>query len=347
MRSDDVNINLVAEESGELVAGLTRVDELLYELRVKDVMTRNLLVVTPDQSMANLRQLLSQNRISGAPVVQDGRLVGVISLEDLICSLASNDLAAPIEAYMATEAITVGADEFVVEALKLFSQTRVGRLPVVDRAGKVVGIVTKGDSARGILRALQTEQHAEEVKRYRVSHLFEDLVSDRTSLVLRYRVQPRDFVNGGKASADIKRTLLRLGIDPKIARRCAIASYEAEMNLVIHTLHGGLMRVEIEPHIIFFETVDDGPGIKDTELARQPGYSTASEEIRALGFGAGFGLKNIERCVDKMWLESGKGTRLETRIYLSTDARYHELNAAFERLGFRSARCDSCTRWME
>ena len=90
------------------------------------------------------------------------------------------------------------------------------------------------------------------------------------------------------------------------------------MNLIIHTNNGGIIRVEIEPHQITIDAYDDGPGIKDVELAMRPGYSTASEEIRELGFGAGMGLVNIQRCVDNMQLEStwGKGTRLRMKIFL-------------------------------
>jgi anti-sigma regulatory factor (Ser/Thr protein kinase) len=106
------------------------------------------------------------------------------------------------------------------------------------------------------------------------------------------------------------------------------------MNLVIHTTNGGILRVEVQPHAIFIEALDDGPGIEDVELAMQPGYTTAPEEIRALGFGAGFGLSNIKRCVDKMWLESepDQGTRLEMWIYLQPGAEHRILDTVFERL---------------
>jgi anti-sigma regulatory factor (Ser/Thr protein kinase) len=102
------------------------------------------------------------------------------------------------------------------------------------------------------------------------------------------------------------------------------------MNLIIHTTKGGIIRVEIEPHKITMRAVDDGPGIVNVELAKQAGYSTATDEIREMGFGAGMGLFNINRCVDKMTLESepGKGTRLEMKIYLQPeesvgDTSYH------------------------
>jgi anti-sigma regulatory factor (Ser/Thr protein kinase) len=90
------------------------------------------------------------------------------------------------------------------------------------------------------------------------------------------------------------------------------------MNLVIHTTNGGIIRVEIEPQQISITITDEGPGIKDVELAMRPGFSTASETVRELGFGAGMGLVNIQRCVDSMRLESiyGKGTNLRLKIYL-------------------------------
>ncbi|MCS7221428.1 MAG: CBS domain-containing protein [Anaerolineae bacterium] len=302
----------------ELAGYITRVEELAYELRISEVMTRDVKTVTPDMQMVQVLELFRKARISGAPVVVEGRLVGIISIEDLIRCLRGGDVAAPASDYMSTQVITVKAFHPVVEALKLFAQTRVGRLPVVDESGALVGIITKGDITRGLLRALQSDYQEEEVRRYRASHLFEDIVSDRTSLILRYTIKPRDFAHGGAASSHIKRALLRLGANPQIARRCGIAAYEAEMNLIIHTTNGGVIQVEIEPHLITMRAVDDGPGIEDIELAMRPGYSTAPEEIRELGFGAGMGLTNIQRCVDQMVLEStpGKGTRLEMKIFL-------------------------------
>jgi anti-sigma regulatory factor (Ser/Thr protein kinase) len=180
-------------------------------------------------------------------------------------------------------------------------------------------MLTKGDITRGVLKALQRDYKTEELRRYRASHLFQDIESDRTSLILRYEIKPRDFVHGGAASSNIKKALLRLGGSPRIIRNVSIAIYEAEMNLIIHTTNGGTIRVEIEPHLISIDAFDDGPGIEDVELALKPGWSTATDEIRALGFGAGMGLVNISRCVDSMKLESSPevGTRLKMKIFLN------------------------------
>jgi anti-sigma regulatory factor (Ser/Thr protein kinase) len=222
---------------------------------------------------------------------------------------------------MTIQPFTVSSSDPVIEALKVFVNSNVGRLPVVNADGELTGILTKGDITRGLLRALQRNYHVEEMRTYRASHLFEDIESDRSSLILRYNIKQGDFLHGGAASSNIKRALLRLGANPQIARRIGIAVYEAEMNLVIHTTNGGILRVEIEPHRISVEAADDGPGIADVQLAMKPGYSTASEEIRELGFGAGMGLVNIARCVDNMILESqlGKGTKLKMKLFLEKE----------------------------
>jgi CBS domain-containing protein/anti-sigma regulatory factor (Ser/Thr protein kinase) len=303
-------------------AGLiTRVEELAYELKIKEVMTTDVKVVTPNETMSYVLDLFRQARISGAPVVSSRGLVGIISIEDLIRSLIENSLSASVGDFMTSELITTRDIDPVVEALKLFDKTGVGRLPVLDEQEDLVGILTKSDITHGLLTAIQQDFQAEEIRKYRASHLFKEIISDRTSLILRYRIKARDFRHGGAASSHIKRALIRLGADPQIARRCGIAIYEAEMNLIIHTTNGGFIRVEIDPHLILMETTDDGPGIEDTDIALAPGYTTASEEIREMGFGAGMGLPNIRRCVDDLQIEStpGDGTRLAMKVYFQDD----------------------------
>jgi CBS domain-containing protein/anti-sigma regulatory factor (Ser/Thr protein kinase) len=305
--------------SDEYAENITRVEELAYELRIHEVMTENVYCLDPDMHMETALDIFQQRRFSGAPVTQDGTLIGILSIEDLIRALREKRLDAPVRDYMTTPPTTVREQDPVVEALKVFSRTNFGRLPVLDKNGDVVGIITKGDISNGLLAALQRDYHAEELIRYRASHLFEDIVSGRTSLILRYDIRKGDFIHGGNASSKIKRALLRLGASPQIARRCGIAVYEAEMNLIIHTNHGGTLRIEIEPHKITMEAYDDGPGIEDVELAMKAGYSTATHEVREMGFGAGMGLVNIKRCVDEMRLISSKerGTNLYMTIYLN------------------------------
>ncbi len=311
----DGQIRTFSDQEAE---NITRVEELTYELKVEEVMTKDPFVVSLKTKMQDLLVLFRQKRISGSPVVTEGNLVGVVSIEDLIRCLQANDLASPVSKYMSTKLLTTRTTDPVIESLKLFVSSHYGRLPVLNEDGKLSGIITKGDITSGILKALQKDYHEEEIRRYRASHLFEDIVSDRSSLILRYNIKQGDFIHGGAASTAIKRALLRLGASPQIARRTSIAIYEAEMNLVIHTTNGGIIRVEIEPQQISITITDEGPGIKDVEQAMRPGFSTASETVRELGFGAGMGLVNIQRCVDSMRLESifGKGTNLRLKINL-------------------------------
>jgi anti-sigma regulatory factor (Ser/Thr protein kinase) len=176
--------------------------------------------------------------------------------------------------------------------------------------------LTSSDITQGLLKAIGLNYHQEEIEKFRASHIFDDIQSDRTTLILSYKVKGKNLACGGKAASCIKKALHRLGGSPADIRRVAIATYEAEMNLVIHADNGGDIIAEIRPDRIHILAIDNGPGIPDIEKAMQPGYSTAPDWIRDLGFGAGMGLVNIQRCVDRMDLQSemGVGTRLELEI---------------------------------
>jgi len=293
-------------------AELTKVQELVYELKIEQVMTRNVITISPDRSMRDLKELLRVKRISGVPVVRDGELVGMISIENVIRALETNDLEATVGEKMTTQVQYVRADESVVSAVNLFARYGYGRFPVLDAENKLVGLLTKGDIVRGLLRQMEVQWQAEEIRRYRASHIFEDIESDQTALILRYSVKARDFVHGGEASSKIKRALERLGAHPGIVRRVAVATYEAETNILIHS-YGGEIIAELRPERMRIIAIDNGPGIPDIEQAMQAGFSTAPDWIRELGFGAGMGLSNIKACADEMSLQSemGVGTRLE------------------------------------
>jgi len=297
---------------------ITRLQELVYEMKVGEVMTREVIQVTPQTRMGSIRKLLRERRISGVPVVQDGKLEGLISIEDLINALAESAMEATVGEKMTRHPVTLRAEEPVVMAINLFTTHGYGRFPVVDEEGRMVGIVTRGDIIEGLLKKLEVEYHEEEIRRYRVSHIFEDVVSDRTSIILRYDVMARDFKRAGEASSNIKLVLSRLGAPLEVVRRAAIAAYEAEMNIIIHTTEGGEIQAEVQPGRLIIRAVDRGPGIPDIARAMQPGFSTAAEWIQELGFGAGMGLSNIQRCANEMKLESPeqRWTRLEATFYL-------------------------------
>ena len=300
------------------VLEVTKLQELVYELKIEQVMTRKVVTVSPGDLISHLKEALRMNRISGAPVLKDGELVGIISIEDVLKALERGEITATVAQKMTPNVQTLFADESVIQAVTKFGRLGFGRLPVIDRQGKLVGILTQADIARGLLRQLEIDYHEEEIHRYRASHIFEDIVSDQTGLILRYKVLPQDFTRCGEAASKLKRALERLGAKPTVIRRVAVVSYEAETNLVIHTIKGGELLAEIQPEKIRIIAVDHGPGIADVAKALQPGYSTAPDSIRELGFGAGMGLNNIKACSDEMHLDSkvGVGTRLEVIIQL-------------------------------
>ena len=132
---------------------------------------------------------------------------------------------------------------------------------------------------------------------------------------LEYQVFEADFVNAGAASSAIKKTLKQLNVNPQIVKRVVVALYEAEVNAIAHA-YGGTIYADIEPDKITLKVVDTGPGIPDIAWAMQEGHSTASPEVRNMGFGAGMGLPNIQKNVDKLNVSStvGVGTTVEMEV---------------------------------
>lgn len=134
-------------------------------------------------------------------------------------------------------------------------------------------------------------------------------------MLLEYDVESGDFTRAGYASSQIKKTLKQLGINPLIIKRVVIAVYEAEVNIVAHA-YSGKIRATIDSDGIEVELADKGPGIPDIDLAMKEGYSTASKEVREMGFGAGMGLPNIKNNADKLTIDTkvGEGTTLHIFI---------------------------------
>jgi anti-sigma regulatory factor (Ser/Thr protein kinase) len=133
---------------------------------------------------------------------------------------------------------------------------------------------------------------------------------------LNYIVSPSDFTRAGEASSDVKSKLKKMGIPPEAVRKVAIAMYEGEINMVIHA-NGGEITVEISEDKISMILTDNGPGIADVDLAMQEGYSTAPDNIRSLGFGAGMGLPNMKKYSDDMRIETELG--VGTKVYMTVN----------------------------
>lgn len=134
-------------------------------------------------------------------------------------------------------------------------------------------------------------------------------------IIFTYTIDGCDFTRAGEASSSVKNKLKMLGVDSNAIRKVAIAMYEGEINMVIHA-DGGTITVTVSDEDITMVLADKGPGIPDIEKAMQEGYSTARDEVRSLGFGAGMGLPNMKRFTDEMHIDTviGKGTTITMKV---------------------------------
>jgi anti-sigma regulatory factor (Ser/Thr protein kinase) len=141
---------------------------------------------------------------------------------------------------------------------------------------------------------------------------------------LEFKIGEKDFFMAGESASRVKKTLQQLGMKQEIIKRIAIIIYEAAMNVAIHSSHG-MLRVFITPEEIMIETEDTGGGIPDVDLAMREGYSTATHEIREMGFGAGMGLPNIKQCSDELKIDTkvGVGTILQATVYFTERPKKH------------------------
>lgn len=304
---------------------VSKTQEMVYEITVGEVMSSQMVIISPDETMADFRVILRDNKISGTPVVENGKLVGMISIEDLINALTDNAIDTPVRERMKTKVECLYSDELLVHCIAKFSKYGYRRYPVLNRNEELVGIVTKGSIVEGLLRKLEIEYEQSETKAAAIRHrptmrkFFEDVSADEISFTFKYNVAGQTLQYTGKAASELKNALKKLGVCPPLLRRIGVATYEAEINLASYT-QGGEIRAQVEKWGIIVEAVDNGPGIPDVERAMQPGYSTAPEWVRELGFGAGMGLVNIKKCADEMDLKSSvpEGTHLTLQFYYST-----------------------------
>ena len=309
----------------ETLDRVTKTQEMVYEITVGEVMAAKVFTVRPDQTMSELSLLMRDNRISGTPVVENGKLVGMISIADLINALSSNDINAPIREKMKTKVECLYTDELLVHCIAKFSKYGYKRYPVLNRDEELVGIITKGNIVEGLLKKLEIEYEQTESKANATRHrptmrkFFEDVSADEISFTFKFNVVGQSLKEAGKAASELKNALKKLGVCPPLLRRIGVATYEAEINLASYT-KGGEIRAQVEKWGITVEAIDSGPGIPDVERAMQPGYSTAPDWVRELGFGAGMGLVNMKKCADEMNLKSAvpDGTHLIMQFYYTS-----------------------------
>lgn len=295
------------------------VAELITRLKVKDVMSTNLFCAERSTPLRNIQKMMREKRLSGIPIAEGKRLLGLISVDDIIRALDKGHINDTAEKHM-TKQLTVLEDDMPLSfAISYFNQYAFGRFPVVNKERSLVGIITSRDVLSKLLEELNHEIFLLE------NQIPSTVQTAPGKLHKEFFIKRFDFEGAGQASFEIKKILKNKKIDPKIIRRVAVASYELEINIAIHSV-GGQLFFDMDEKSIKITAQDNGPGIKDVQKVIQEGFSTANDWIRSLGFGAGMGLPNIKRVSDQFDIEStvGKGTRVTSIIICPNKSRNKE-----------------------
>jgi len=288
--------------------------ELIYQLKIKDVMTRAVITGSPGQTLRHLQNIMRENRITGVPIVEGSRLAGMVSIHDIIEALDKGLIDRPAGERMTRDVVALQDDMPLSFAISYLNKYHFGRYPVLSKNRELVGIISSVDVVRSLLVEMNREIMRLEKMQAKEGGGISSAFTEMEFNVARY-----DFEMAGRASTEIKKSLKQRGIDPKIIRRVAIASYELEINIVAHS-SGGAIRCSILPDKVSIVATDAGPGIADVNQALQEGWSTASEYVRSLGFGAGMGLANTKRVSDEFSIQSvmGSGTTVRSVVYLNS-----------------------------
>lgn len=302
----------------------------MIDKRVKEFMNQEIVAISYKRKVKEAKEIMRLKNLTGIPVIDENKkLVGIISVLDIIKVLeheGKEGLDMPLEDVMTYPVETLLPEDDIVKAFYKFKKYGFGRLPVIDTSNRVIGIITPMELAEGFARYLGIQENTENITKISDADRQDDNViklenstdneeGDKALLNMRFNIIGGDFNRAGEASGQIKAKLKQLGIDSETIRRAAIASYEAEMNIVIHAYEGALMVTVAEKYIKIIAK-DKGPGIPNIELAMQEGYSTASDKIRELGFGAGMGLPNMKRCSDEFEIQSEVGVGTSVKMVI-------------------------------
>jgi CBS domain-containing protein len=286
--------------------------ELIYRLKIKDVMSTALITATKETTMREIQQIMRQERITGLPIVMGKRLIGLVSMDDIIQALDKGYIEEKAQDHMSSNLIILEDDMPISFAINYFDRYRYHRFPVLNKDKELVGMITNRDITNALLIEINREVEELEKRSHRVEG---GIISEE---MYTYYIMQNDFENAGHASTEIKKRLKSASIAPQIVRRAAIASYELEMNMVVHST-GGRLIAKYDANELTITAADSGPGIEDVDAALEAGYSTASEWIRSLGFGAGMGLPNVQSVADAFDITSSpKGTTVTVTITLAS-----------------------------
>lgn len=305
--SDNESIPISTVDSPSVVL------ELIYQLKIKDVMSTAVITAKKTDTLRYIQALMRENYITGLPIVEDRHLLGIISMDDILTALDNGYIDDFAENRMTKNVIVLEDDMPLSFAISYLNKYRYRRFPVLNKHREMVGMLSPKD----VIKTLLVEMNREVL---RLEKLHEkNMEAPARESEMEFTTVRFDFELAGRASTEIKKALKKININPKIIRRVAIASYELEINQVVHSL-GGTIACLIQTDKVIITAKDKGPGIDNLDLALQEGWSTANEWIRSLGFGAGMGLANTKRVSDEFRIESSpNGTNVISTFYLNQD----------------------------
>ena len=284
--------------------------DIIYRVKIRDVMSKNPNTVAPDDTVMNAKKLLKEKGISGMPVVKDRHLKGIISTHDIFECYERGSMNDRVSDYMSRNIVMLEEDMPISFALTYFNKYKYRRFPVLNKNKEISGIITSRDINVYLLNEINSELQKIDKKKQKESEKI-----SKGKFYKQFNIRKFDFENAGKVSFSIKKTLKKNNIPQPVIRRVSIAVYELEINQVVHS-NGGHIVFVMDENEITINAVDSGPGIKNLDQALEEGYSTASEWIRSQGFGAGMGLPNVKRVSDNFEISSTpeKGTEVIINI---------------------------------
>jgi len=303
--------------------------KIFSHIRAEDIMKKDVVFLNRGHTLWQAKELMRIKKISGVPIIDKKRcLIGIVSIEDIIVALEKNYISDLLENHMTKSVITVAPEDNMEKIIQKFNRFDFGRFPVVDKNCVLKGLITKNDILETILGQFTIiydhDVRREEMLNKEMEWFNKSLITgntlDKKEADFEFHIQYTDVNLAGMGAARLKKFLNSKMNNPELVRKASIATYEAEVNVVIHSGSNGYLYCWFNDKEINVRIEDHGKGIENVDKAMQEGFSTASDHVRELGFGAGIGLVNMKRYSDKMVVvsEVGKGVVVEMSFYNKT-----------------------------
>lgn len=298
--------------------------DLIHSTRVKDVVQSEFCTARKSDSLYDIQVMMKENHVGGVLITDktEKRLLGILTVANVMKAFESGTIHETAGEHMTKTVVTLDGEMPLSFAVEMFDKYSFNMLPVLDDAKLIAGVITPRDIIMYLLSSMNEEVAKLEDSVRQAQQLLDKTAgvdlegfAQNKSRVLRYLTIRNDFNTAGRISNEIKTVLKEMGIEKKIIRRVSVVAYELEINQVVHS-YGGEMIFIITPEKVEIFAHDKGPGIENVDDALREGFSTATDWVRSLGFGAGMGLPNSKRVSDLFIINSEKGKATDVRAVI-------------------------------